>query len=113
MQPEDTVDGAQLGRLDQSRVGNHHGMQGPFELTLPKNQKFLQAREVRAQIVILPNIRLEQPTMVWTAVVDVRRGQTVALNLTHKVPRDHRCSLFESNIQVSRSGMTISSRKDE
>src|SRR6516162_6633364 len=107
MQPEDTVDGAQFRRLDQSRVGNHHGMQRPLELALPKNQEFLQAREVRAQIVVLPNIRLEQPAMVWTAVVDVGRGQTVALDLTHKVLRDHRCSPIESNIQVSRSGMTI------
>jgi hypothetical protein len=40
---------------------------------------------VRAKIVFLPDIALQQPWMIWTAIQNVGRGQAVAFELPVEV----------------------------
>ena len=60
VQPEHAVDGAQFGRLDQLGMRNGDGEQRAFELLLPEREKILQRRKFREQILILPDIGLQQ-----------------------------------------------------
>src|SRR5258705_12061958 len=60
MQPEHAVDGAQFGRLDQLGMRNGDGEQRSVELFLPEGEKVLQGREIRKQIVILPDVSLQK-----------------------------------------------------
>src|SRR6266571_2715143 len=92
MQPEHPVDRAQLGRLDQARMGDRHRVQRPVELLLPECEEALEDRKVRAQIVVLPDIGLQQPGMVGAAIEDAGGGQAVAGDLPPKIFRDHEMS---------------------
>jgi hypothetical protein len=49
-------------------------MQNTFERFLPKLQKTLQFREIWVEVVVLPDVALQQPGMVWAPIQDVRRG---------------------------------------
>src|ERR1700694_361443 len=89
METVHAVDRAQLGRLDQPRVGDHDRVQRTLELLFPELQKLLQSREVGAEVVVLPDIGLQQPAMIWTPVVDMSRSQAVAVDLAPKIFRDH------------------------
>src|ERR1700674_1056141 len=73
-------------------MGDHHRVQRPIELLLPESQEVMEDREIRAEIVILPDVGLQQPAMIGTPVVDVRRREPVSTDLTLKVFRDHGCS---------------------
>ena len=53
---------------------NSDRMQDTFERFLPKLQKALQLREIWVEVVVLPDIALQQPGMVRAPVQDVRRG---------------------------------------
>src|SRR4029078_12352579 len=81
MQAKFGVEGAELGRLDQLAVRAAHGMQRPFQFFLPESQKTMQLREFGEQVVVLPNVRLQQPAMVGAAVQDVRGRQAVTTHL--------------------------------
>jgi len=56
MQPEHAVDVEQLGRLDQFRMSDGNCEQRAIERCLPESQKILRRREIRKQIVILPDV---------------------------------------------------------
>src|SRR6266545_4932214 len=60
MQPEHAVDGAQLGGLDQLGVRHRHGEQWAIELLLPEGEEILKRRKFWKQIVVLPDIGLQQ-----------------------------------------------------
>jgi len=60
MQSKDAVDGVQFGRLDQLGMRDGDGEQGAVELLLPKRKKVLQRRKIRKQIVVLPDLGLQQ-----------------------------------------------------
>src|ERR1039458_5074342 len=64
MQPELAVDRLQLGRLDQLSKRDLHRRQRAFQLFLPERQEALQLRKFREQVVSLPDIGLQQPTMI-------------------------------------------------
>src|ERR1700690_3499332 len=64
VQPEFTVDRLQLGRLDQLAMRDLHRVQRAFQLLLPELQKLLQLRKFREQVVSLPDVGLQQPTMI-------------------------------------------------
>src|SRR4051812_42119895 len=100
MQPEHAVDGAQFGRLDQLGMRHSNREQRTFQPGFPEGEKILQRREIREQVVVLPDIGLQQPVAIRAAVDDFRRGQAVAQDLLAKVlgdfaafrnpnPRDH------------------------
>src|ERR1700732_1717583 len=83
------VDGAQLGGLDQPRMRDRDRMKGAFELGLPEFQEAVQNWELRAQIVVLPDIGLQKARMVRHAVGYVGRGQAVTADLLDEVLRGH------------------------
>src|ERR1700761_4548728 len=94
MQPEHTVHGAQLGGLDQLGMRDADRIKRSLELLLPERQEILQRREAWKQIVILPDIGLQQRWMIRNPIKDFRRRQPVTQHLFPKVlgnsnPRDH------------------------
>src|SRR6516165_2432771 len=95
VQAEHAVDGAQLSRLDQPRVCHRHPEQGAFELLLPKGEKIQQRRKFRKQIVILPDVCLQQRGMIRHPIKNLGRRKSVAQHLFPEVvgnnpnPRNH------------------------
>jgi hypothetical protein len=68
VQPEFPVDCFDLRRLDQFAMRNAHRMQRALELLLPEGQEAVQFGKFGAQIVVLPDIGLEQPAMIGAPV---------------------------------------------
>jgi len=58
MQSKLAVDGAKIGRLDQTRMGDRDRVQRPFKGLQPEVEEFVERRESRAEVVILPDIGL-------------------------------------------------------
>ena len=77
MQPEHAFDGAQFGRFDESRMGDHYRVERAVERRLPEVEKPLQFGEFGTEIVFLPDVGLKQPGMIGAPVIDVRGGQSV------------------------------------
>src|SRR5215813_9272577 len=86
MQTEFAADRAQLRGLDQPRVGDGDGVERPLELLQPKRQKTVQHRKARAQVVVLPDVSLQQGRMIGEPVEDLRRGEAVTFELTAEIP---------------------------
>ena len=74
MEPENAIHCFDLDRFDEVGMRNSDRMQDTFERFLPKLQKALQLREIWVEVVVLPDITLQQPGMVRAPVQDVRRG---------------------------------------
>ena len=85
MEPEFPVDRLELRRLDQLAVCDAHRMQWPPELLHPERQKALQLGKFGKEIVVLPNVRLQQPAMVGTPIQDVRGRQAIATDLSTEI----------------------------
>ena len=115
MQPEFAVDRLELGRLDQLAVRDLNRVQRPFELLLPELEESLQFGEFGKQVVVLPDIGLQQPVMVRAPVQDMRRRQPIAADLLPKILLDHARPplpwIPNSNCQIANP--SIASRKDE
>src|SRR5688572_15661555 len=88
VQPEDAVRGAEVRRLDQLLVGDDDLEQRSLQLGLPEGQEALQRRELGKEVVILPDVGLQQPFVVRTPVKDLRGGQPIADDLLLKVRRN-------------------------
>src|SRR5689334_9640015 len=81
VQSEFAADRLELRRLDQLAVSHLHGMQWPLKLFLPEREKTLQLRKLGEQIVILPDVGLQQPAMIGTPVQDVGGRQAITTDL--------------------------------
>src|SRR5262245_59889775 len=68
VQLEFAVDRLDLGRLDQLAMRDRDRMQDAFQRFLPEAQEALQFREMRAHVVFLPDVGLQEPGMVGTPV---------------------------------------------
>jgi hypothetical protein len=68
MQPENTIHRFDLGRFDEAGMRDSDRMQDTFERFLPEFQKTLKFREIRAEVVVLPDVGLQQPWMVRAPV---------------------------------------------
>ena len=77
VQPELAVDRPQLGRLDQLAVRHLHRMQRAVELLHPEGEEALQLGKFREQVVVLPDVGLQQPRMVRPTVEDLRGRQPI------------------------------------
>jgi hypothetical protein len=53
---------------------NSDRMQDTFERFLPEPQKGPQLREIWVEVVVLPDVALQQPGMVGAPIQDIRRG---------------------------------------
>ena len=93
VEAEFAVDCFELGRLDEFVVRHLHRVQGAFKLGLPENQKSLQLGEVGEEVIVLPDVTLEQPVMVRPAVEDMRGSKTIPRHLFIKVLTDHASDL--------------------
>src|SRR3954468_12989166 len=89
VQPELAVDRADLRRLDQPRVGHRDREQRTLKLLEPEIEKFVQHREIGAEVVFLPNVGLQQRRVIGKPIQNVRSGQAIAFNLLAKVTRNH------------------------
>src|SRR6516164_8407810 len=85
MQPELAVDGADFRGPDQSRMGNRHGMQRPFESFEPELEEAIEHWKSRAEVVVLPDIGLQQRRMIGKPIQYLRSGEAVAFNLASKI----------------------------
>jgi hypothetical protein len=81
MQSEFAADRLELRRLDQLAVSHLHRMQWPFKLFLPEREKTLQLGKLGEQVVILPDVGLQQPAMIGTPVQDVGGRQAITTDL--------------------------------
>jgi hypothetical protein len=64
MEPENATHCFDLGRFDEAGMRNSDRMQDTFERFLPKPQKRPQLREIWVEVVVLPDVALQQPGMV-------------------------------------------------
>src|ERR1700733_6962745 len=85
VQPELAVDRADLRRLDQPRVRHRHRVQRALKLLQPEIEELVELRKCRAEIVVLPDISLQQPGVIGPPVEDVGGGQSVAFELFAKL----------------------------
>src|SRR5260370_10258112 len=85
MQAKFAVDGAQLGGLDQARVRDDHRVQRSLELFEPERQKPIEHRKPRTQVVVLPDIRLQERRMIGQSIENLRGREAVALELAAEV----------------------------
>jgi len=61
-------------RTDQPLVGIADGMERPVELRLPEAQELLHLRKIRCEIVVLPDVGLQDGFDVRYPVENVRCG---------------------------------------
>jgi hypothetical protein len=85
MQPEFAVDGSELRRLDQLAVGHAHRMQRTLKLLFPEIEEAVEFGKFGKEIVVLPDIGLEQPMMIGTPIQDVRGGKAVTTHLLTEI----------------------------
>src|SRR5689334_11181710 len=94
MQPEHAIDGAQFSRLDQLGMRDADGIERALELVLPELQEILERGKFRKQIVVLPDVGLQQRRVIRHPVENLCRGQPVSQRQFPKVlgnpnPRNH------------------------
>src|SRR5215471_13443946 len=68
-----------------------HGdrVQRAFQGLEPEIEEFVERRKYRTEIVILPDIALQQPRVIRPPVQNVSCGQPIAFKLPPKVLRHH------------------------
>ena len=81
MQPELAVDEIELGRRDQAAMRDPHAIERAVEIGRPEIEEVDELGKARRKIVVLPDIALQQPLMVWKAVEDLGGRQRKALDL--------------------------------
>src|SRR5262245_61974408 len=75
-----------------------HRVQRPIQLLHPECQKTPQLGKFWEEIVVLPDIGLEQPTMVRPPIQNMRGCQAVTQSLFAKILRNHRTTVSDSKI---------------
>src|SRR5271165_1784986 len=76
-----------LGRLDELRMADYNAIQWPFELFLPECQELDQNRKFWRDIIVLPDIGLQQARMIWKMIKNLRRCKPVSGKLLDKIRR--------------------------
>src|SRR5579884_2298932 len=88
MQPELAVDSADFGWLDQLGMRHCDRVEGALQLLQPEIQKLVELGEPRTEVVILPDVGLQNVPIVRQAIQDMGRRQAIAFELTAKVMRN-------------------------
>src|SRR5690606_39009297 len=68
-------------------MADGHGVKHAVQGVGPEVQELVQHRKLRKQVVLLPDVALQQGRMVGHVVEDFRRGQPVALELLTELDR--------------------------
>src|SRR5690349_3347657 len=87
---DDAVHGAEFAWLNKPLMRHADRMERPLDLTPPELQKLLQRRKSRREVIVLPDIELEQRRLVRHAVVDLCGGKSIAIKLLDETAVDHR-----------------------
>ena len=74
MQPELALDEAELCRRDQPAVRHANAEERAVEIGVPEIEEVEELGEVRGEVVVLPDIALQQLRVVRQPVEDFRRG---------------------------------------
>src|SRR4051794_13694146 len=88
-------------------------VQRSLEFVQPESEEFVEHRKLRAKIVVLPDIGLQQRGVIRQAVENVSCRQPVALDLTPEIVRDHNVSSVLSDNKCRGTRVPIASSKDE
>jgi hypothetical protein len=94
VQSELAIKGMDLCRFDELCMADEHTVQGPVEAFAPKPQKLEQGRKVRGEIVVLPDVGLEQARVVGQMIEDPRRGEPIACEVLDKIRGCASCRNF-------------------
>jgi hypothetical protein len=114
VQSELAVDRADLRRLDQPRMCHGDRVQWAFQGLQPEIEEFVERRKCWTEIVILPDITLQQPRVIRPPVENVGSGQPIALKLRAKVLRNHfGLHPITGNVLLTRSSMQVSKLKNQ
>jgi hypothetical protein len=89
MEPELAIQRPYLSGLNEAGVGDGDRMERAIERPQPKPQKRVQRREIRTDIVVLPNEGLQQGPMIGKAIQDMRSCQAITLKLPPEIARNH------------------------
>src|SRR5687767_3262623 len=81
MQAKLAFDEGELGRRDQPPMRDPDTIERAVEIGGPEVQKIRKLGKARREIVILPDIALEEARMVRDAIEDLGRGEGEALDL--------------------------------
>src|SRR5208282_5009398 len=101
------IDHAQFRGPDEPRVGDGHGMQKTLEVADPKIQELPELGKVRMQVMLLPNVILQNPGMVGQAVEDVGGREAVPFKLAAEVDADHEASPEAEHWECCHSQRTL------
>ena len=75
----------QLGWSDEPLVCDRHTMELAIEIARPEVEELLEAREAGMDVVVLPDIRLQERGMIWHPVKDLCRRQAEASELCSEI----------------------------
>jgi hypothetical protein len=99
MKPENATHCFDLDRFDEAGMRNSDRMQDTFEGFLPKPQKAQQLGEIWVEVVVLPEVALEQPGMVRAPVQDIRRKSCVVTRISRSLGSKFSSQLGYGNLE--------------
>ena len=85
MHSELCADQSQLGWRDEFLMCDRHSKELAIEVALPAVEELLEPREAGVDIVVLPDVALEERGMIRQAMKNLRRRQTEADELRTKI----------------------------
>lgn len=85
LQPEFAAHRAEIGGSDQILVGDGDPEQLAVELRLPEGEELVELGKARGEIVVLPDVFLQDRGMVGQAVENAGGGQSIARDLAGEV----------------------------
>ena len=83
MQAEFAPDKPQLRR--RNLMDHRHPMELAIEIARPEVEKTLEAREARMDVLLLPDVRLQERGMIWHPVEDLCFRQAEASKLCSEI----------------------------
>src|SRR6266446_211446 len=81
-------------------MGDRDRVQGAFQGLEPEGQETIEDRKSRTEVVILPDIGLQQPGVIGAPIEDARGGQSVAFELPFELLFAHRNPPFRALMSV-------------
>src|SRR5262245_7338889 len=85
VQPEFPVDCLEFAGLDELAMRDAHRMQWPLKLFHPECQEAVQLGKFGKEIVVLPDVGLQQPAMIGTPIQNVRGRQAITTDLSTEI----------------------------
>ena len=84
------ADEAHFCRCDEVMVGDGDLLEFAVELRGPESEEVLELRKSWVEVVVLPDVALQQGWMIWQMVEDLCRRQAVTLHKGGKLRIGHR-----------------------